>query len=250
MAPHTDIQVCAALLARLRPLFERATQALAQSCAETGVFDARRFDARQVASYELAWASADLLAAETAIQGVGSGANALETGLALIFGIDAIAAVLARTEMLFLELGLELAPVQALASDPAWNCLAPFGRQCRRLAGDRPGAWRTRRATWGACVLDEAHAMAQRCLRALRRRRGGAAGRGHPPRDLTVPESCCSRCARWACSACRSRAVRRQRAERPRHTLLMVLVTEALSEGSLAARRQPDHAARDPERAR
>lgn len=234
MAPQTDIQVCAALLARLRPLFERATQALAQSCAETGVFDARRFDARQVASYELAWASADLLAAETAIQGVGSGANALETGLALVFGIDAIAAVLARTEMLFLELGLELAPVQALASDPGWNAL-------RRSAGSAAALQATGRALAdaegevGGVVLDEGHAMAQDAFRRFAADVVAPQAEALHRHDLTVPESLLqplremgvfglSVPERFGGSAPNDRD----------DTLLMVLVTEALSEASLA----------------
>lgn len=229
-----DIETCAVLLARLRELFQHATRALAQSCAEDGAFSARRFDALQVASYELAWASADLLAAETAIQGVGAGGSRLEAGLALIFGVDAIGAVLARTEMLFLELDLDLAPLQALMADPAWaalrrsagsaHALQAAGRALAQSGGDVVGV-----------VLDEEHAIAQDAFRRFAADVVAPQAEALHRHDLTVPESLLqplremgvfglSVPERFGGSAPNDRD----------DTLLMVLVTEALSEASLA----------------
>lgn len=234
MAANQDTQACASLLARLRPLFEQATQALAQSCAEDGVFSARRFDAQQVASYELAWASADLLAAETAIQGVGSGANALETGLALVFGVDAISSVLARTEMLFLELGLDIAPVQAFASNAAWAAL-------RRSAGSAAALQATGRALAdadgevGGVVLDEAHAMAQDAFRRFAADVVAPQAEALHRHDLTVPESLLQPLREMGVFGLSVPERFGGHAPNDRDdTLLMVLVTEALSEASLA----------------
>lgn len=234
MAANQDIQACASLLARLRPLFEQATQALAQSCAEDGVFSARRFDAQQVASYELAWASADLLAAETAIQGVGSGANALEIGLALVFGVDAIGSVLARTEMLFLELGLDIASVQAFASDAAWAAL-------RRSAGSAAALQATGRALAdaggevGGVVLDEAHAMAQDAFRRFAADVVAPQAEALHRHDLTVPESLLQPLREMGVFGLSVPERFGGHAPNDRDdTLLMVLVTEALSEASLA----------------
>src|SRR3954464_13103066 len=55
------------VLGALRVEFDRTTAALARACATGATLDAARLDQRQLASYELALASADLLAAETAV---------------------------------------------------------------------------------------------------------------------------------------------------------------------------------------
>src|SRR5690242_5047843 len=55
------------LLAALRTEFDRTAAALARVCAVDGRLEAARLDERQFASYALALAGADLLAAETAV---------------------------------------------------------------------------------------------------------------------------------------------------------------------------------------
>ena len=87
-----------ALLGRLRPMFEHGVAALAKACAPDGKLDGARLDEQQVATFEIAWASADLLAAETALARLGG--DALQSRLALIFAVDAIAALLPRLEAL------------------------------------------------------------------------------------------------------------------------------------------------------
>ena len=64
-----------ALLVRLRPLFEGGVTALAQACAPDGKLDGTRLDEQQVATFEIAWASADLLAAETALERLDAGGD-------------------------------------------------------------------------------------------------------------------------------------------------------------------------------
>ena len=53
------------VLVPLRALFDGAVAALAADCARGGKLDAQRLDGQQLASYEIALAGADLLAAET-----------------------------------------------------------------------------------------------------------------------------------------------------------------------------------------
>ena len=65
----------ATLLARLRPCLDAGVAALAQTCAEQGKLNNDLLDARQVACFEIAWASADLLAAETVIGGLSTQTN-------------------------------------------------------------------------------------------------------------------------------------------------------------------------------
>jgi (2S)-methylsuccinyl-CoA dehydrogenase len=229
-----DVAACAALLSRLRQSFEAGTQALAQWCVEEGAFSASRFELQQVASYELAWASADLLAAETAIEGLGAGASELETALALIFGVDAIAAVLARTETVYLELGLNPAPLHALMTDPAWAALrrSAGGTQALEAAGR---ALAQAGGDVGGVALDEQHALAQDAFRRFAADVVAPQAEALHRHDLTVPESLLqpmremgvfglSVPQRFGGSAPDDRE----------DTLLMVLVTEALSEASLA----------------
>ena len=112
------------LLGRLRPLFDQATRALAEACSVDGRLDATRLDARQVESFELAWASADLLAAETVMASLAADASTLDRQLALVFAVEAIASVCQRLEALTLDLRLDvdlgpgLGPLQAIASFP------------------------------------------------------------------------------------------------------------------------------------
>jgi hypothetical protein len=51
-------------IAQLSAILEDTTRALARHCTKTGALYARLVDAQQVACFELAWAAADLLAAE------------------------------------------------------------------------------------------------------------------------------------------------------------------------------------------
>ena len=89
--PSAELAVVRRLLADLRTAFERTVAILAQACTVDGALSARRLDERQSASYELALASADLLAAEAA---VGADANerldGLDARLALAFAAEAI----------------------------------------------------------------------------------------------------------------------------------------------------------------
>ena len=93
------------LLARTRALFDGAAAALARDCAAGGKLDPKRLDEQQLASYEIAWAGADLLAAETL---AGAELNALDARLAGMFMAEAIGAVLRRLEPILLDLHLDL----------------------------------------------------------------------------------------------------------------------------------------------
>ena len=93
MSARVDALVIgAALLRRVRSTFEQATAALARACARNGQLDAARLDQHQVASYELAWVSADLLAADTQLATLGGAGTEVDRRLALVFAVDAITA--------------------------------------------------------------------------------------------------------------------------------------------------------------
>ena len=112
-------------LVGLRGLLSRATRSLAEACCDevsaTRVLAPARLDVHQSASFELAWASAELLAAETALRGLPGEGGELEQRLALLHAVEAAVSVAARLESLFLDLDAEALPaLQRLACEPAW----------------------------------------------------------------------------------------------------------------------------------
>jgi (2S)-methylsuccinyl-CoA dehydrogenase len=223
------------LLGRLRPLFNRSVTALAASCAVDGRLQLNKFDERQIASFELAWASAELLAAETVVAELGADISALDARLALIFAVEAIASVLARLEMLYLEMNLDLAPLQSLSIEPEWATLrrSAAGSDALAAAGR---ALACADGEVGPVVLDEPVAMAQDAFRRFAAAIVAPQAEAIHRHDMTVPETLLqplremgvfglSIPERYGGSAPDDRD----------DTLMMVAVTEALSEASLAA---------------
>jgi (2S)-methylsuccinyl-CoA dehydrogenase len=236
MEPTLQQQVAAAgrCLTPLRSAFDEAARSLAQRCAPAGRLDNTRLGAEQVASFELAWAAADLLAAENAVASLRPGSAELDVRLALLFAAEAAAGVLARVETLFFELGLADSGLDALRHDDAWKILrAAAGSRALEQAGaavERAGG------EVGAVDLDEAHAMAQASFRRFSQDVVAPQAARIHRENLTVPESLLqplremgvfglSVPERFGGSA----------PDAHEDSLLMVLVTEALSEGSLAA---------------
>ncbi len=105
-----------AVLGRLRLHADAATRALALSCSADGGLDARRLDQEQLASYDLALASAELLAAETVLED-GSDASPLDRRLALTYAVDAVLSVGDKLQGILLN-------VDADAAATCMNCWA------------------------------------------------------------------------------------------------------------------------------
>ena len=223
------------LLTALRQAFDAGAVALATCCAANGRLDACKLDERQVASFELAWAGADLLAAETGMQALEADSPALASRLALVFAVDAIVAVLDRLETIYLEVGLDLAPLCALQGDPAWSklrldatgskALEEAGREVARSDGEV-----------GPTALDEPHAMAQDAFRRFSAEVVAPQAEKIHRQDLTVPESLLQPLREMGVFGLAIPEQYGGSGPNDREdTLLMVVVTEALSEGSLAA---------------
>ena len=113
--PHTS---AARLLATLRDALDVATAALARRCAPNGRLDVQQLDTEQVPSFELAWASAELLAAESVLKALGTETSDLDRRLALIFAVEAITLVRNRLEALHAELDLPSEALHAVMLDP------------------------------------------------------------------------------------------------------------------------------------
>jgi (2S)-methylsuccinyl-CoA dehydrogenase len=223
------------VLATLRGSLDQATAALAQRCADGSRLSGRKLDAEQVACFELAWAAADLLAAETGIASVGRSSSELDARLALLFAVEAGTAVLGRLETLSLELDLPLAGLRALRDDPAWDALrqSAGGAQALDAAGQAVAA---AAGEVGVVPLDEPHALAQESFRRFSAEVVAPQAEAIHRDNLTVPESLLQPLREMGVFGLSVPEQYGGSAPDEREdTLLMLLVTEALSEGSLAA---------------
>jgi (2S)-methylsuccinyl-CoA dehydrogenase len=233
-SPH---QVAAArrTLTSLRSAFDAATCALAQRCTTGGRLDSRKLDAEQVSSFELAWAGAELLAAETSAGLLRPDSSDLDARLTLLFAVDAGVAILSRLETLYLDLGLPLTPLRAIRDDTGWESLrqSAAGAQSLAAAGRAVAA---AQGEVGTVPLDEAHALAQESFRRFSEQVVAPQAERIHRENLTVPESLLQPLREMGVFGLSVPEQYGGSAPDDREdALLMVLVTEALSEGSLAA---------------
>ncbi|WP_293391970.1 acyl-CoA dehydrogenase family protein [Nevskia sp.] len=105
------------LLGQLRGALDLATAVLAKRCASGGRLDPGKLDLEQVPSYELAWATAELLAAQITLDALNARTGELDRRLAWIFGIEAITLVRDRLETLYAELDLDSDVLHAVTRD-------------------------------------------------------------------------------------------------------------------------------------
>lgn len=230
-------QVAAArhALDALRSAFETATSTLAARCSQDGRLSNRALDAQQVASFELAWAAAELLAAETSIGMLRTESTPLDIRLALLFTADAGVAILSRLETLYLELDLPTQDLRALRDDATWEGLrqSAAGAQALQQAGEAVIA---AQGEVGSVPLDEPHALAQESFRRFSAEVVAPLAEEIHRENLTVPESLLQPLREMGVFGLSVPEQYGGSAPDDREdALLMVLVTEALSEGSLAA---------------
>ncbi|WP_235964782.1 acyl-CoA dehydrogenase family protein [Caenimonas soli] len=223
------------VLMGLRALFDTGLLGLARACCTDGKLDNRKLDKQQVASFELAWAGADLLAAETGVQALTPASSALQTQLALVFAVDAVGSVLDKLETVYLEAGVDIASLHALRIDGAWQQLRASAGSARSLQAAGCAVAQADGEV-GALVLDEPHALAQDAFRRFAAEVVAPQAEHIHRQDLTVPESLLQPMREMGVFGL---AIPEQYGgsgpDDRDDTLLMVVVTEALSEASLAA---------------
>ncbi|MGE0097187.1 MAG: acyl-CoA dehydrogenase family protein [Hydrogenophaga sp.] len=223
------------VLATLRPALDAGVQALAQTCARDGRLDNRLLDTRQVACFEMAWAGAELLAAETSVAALTPAAARLQAQLALVFTVEAVGSVLERLETVYAEAGLDAEPLRAVRDGAAWTILRREAGGARALeaAGQAVAA---SDGDPGGIVLDEPHALAQDAFRRFASEVVAPQAEAIHRHDLTVPESLLGPMREMGVFGLAIPEKFGGSGPDDRDdTLLMVVVTEALSEGSLAA---------------
>lgn len=229
---HAD---AATLLDELQRCFEAACRALARACARDGQLDAALLDRQQVACFELAWARADLLAAQTLLSRDGSKERAVDSALALVFACEAIATNLQRLEQLHLELAIDAAPLRALAVDARWAALRRDGGGAQALEAAGSAVVECQ-GDIAAVSLAEPLVMAQESFRRIAREVVARRAERIHRHDLTVPEEILQPLREMGVFGLsipeRFGGIGPDDRD---DTLMMVVVTEALSEGSLAA---------------
>ncbi|MDI3258159.1 MAG: acyl-CoA dehydrogenase family protein [Sinobacteraceae bacterium] len=223
------------MLGRLRQQLDAVTRVLAQTCTVAGALDAVRLDQEQLPSYDLALASAELLAAETALQQTAASAMPVERRLALTSAADAILVVVDKLQNIAANLDIDTAEINALAVGAevqtlrravlSGKALDETGRAVIDCGGDV-----------GHIALNEELTLAQEQFRRIARDLVAPLAEKIHRHDLIVPEDLLqplremgvfglSIPERFGGSAPNDRD----------DNLMMIVVTEALSQASLAA---------------
>jgi len=223
------------ILAQIRQQFDLACSALAQACSKDGQLDAHLLDNEQLASYELALANAELLAAQTALGESGARIPMLDRHLALICAVEAIVSVGDKVQTILLNLGADMRPLQILLASA--KVLALRRDVLSGAALDETGRMLVEsQGEIGRVLLNDELTLVQDQFRRVAAEQVAPLAAKIHRHDLTVPEELLkplremgvfglSIPERFGGSAPNDRE----------DNLTMIVVTEALSEGSLAA---------------
>jgi (2S)-methylsuccinyl-CoA dehydrogenase len=222
------------LLKQTRSFFDVAVTALAQHCSSAGALDSARVDEMQPACFELAWASADLLAAD-AVMNTSGQSGELDSKLGLCFAVEAIQAVMQRLESIYRDLDLDTSGLSAFNVSTefadlkqtllASRVLSKLGQAVTKANGDI-----------AAIKLDDDLALAQDSFRRFSAQQVAPLASEIHRSDLTVPESLLQPLREMGVFGLSiPESYGGSAPEGSDNTLMMITVTEALSEGSLAA---------------
>ena len=213
--------------------FNRAVVALAMCCEKGGRIDNALADEHQFACYELAVIHADLLAARTALDSVETMCP-VDRSLADVFACEAVLSSLSRLEGVHLSLDLDGRGLLAIRSGPAFlamrqaagapEALAQLGQQV--IESD---------SEIGRVELNEIAAMAAEAFTRFAADIVAPLAEEIHRKDLTVPESLLQPMREMGVFGLSIPARFGGSAGEQENTPMMIAVTEALSEASLAA---------------
>ena len=240
-SPATALTDGLALHARLHELLDAAWRALRRKLEARGPLD-KMLDEGQVASYELAFVSAELHAMEAmlgyAAQCVTAGNAALEQGMALAFTADTIVKVRQRLDRVRDDLELDAAALLEVFESAA---LRQFVRQWLAPSHlETVGAGILQAGQCGRSLLDsDKQIIADSFARVTDEVVTPLAEKIHRE-DLTIPDEVLDAIADMGCFALSIPERFGGTAPESGHdNLSMVVVTEELSRGSLAAAGSP-----------
>lgn len=233
--PPSVVATARGELRALRGALETTARALAARCSIDAKLHPARLDAEQIPSFELAWAAADLLAAENALDLLRPDSSELDARLALLFAADASADILARLETIALDLDVDGPELQRIREDRDFRALRQSTCSTKALRATGQEVAQSQGEV-GTYPLDEQHALAQASFRRFSQEVVAPLAERIHREDLTVPESLLQPLREMGVFGLSVPESFGGSAPDDREdSLLMVLVTEALSEGSLAA---------------
>ncbi len=221
------------VLDRISGELDRAVGSLAGRCAKAGRIDNALADAHQQTCYDIALVHADLLAARTCAAAA-NGMSELDRGLAMAFVAEAAIGSLGRLEEIHTGLGLDISGLLAIRASEeiaglrtacsAPQALAALGRQVTESDSEL-----------GQVELDEMSAMAGEAFSRFAAEVVAPQAEEIHRKDLTVPESLLQPMREMGVFGLSIPEQYGGSAGSQENTPMMIAVTEALSEASLAA---------------
>ncbi len=235
MLPIANTDDVRGLLARLREVLDQASCALALRCANGQALDGTLLDLMQVPTYELAWASAELLAAERSLQAIDASTSAVDRRLIPIFAVDAITSVHSRLTAICAELDLSDDALHAVAAEPGLRTLrrtllcGTALHECARLLAEHP-------EQLGRVAMDEDLLMIEDQFRRFAADNVAPLAERIHREDLTVPQALLDGMREMGVFGLSIPEQYGGSSPDDREDpLTMIVVTEALSQASLAA---------------
>ena len=232
--PTTPEAHLTAMVRALRAMFWTQVKHLASACCIEGVLDAELLDRQQVASYELAFAAAELLAAETVLLRPAAAASEMHKRLLLTFAAELCRGLLERLQQVALDVEGDAGPLRELLADPNWHavcCALLSGRALddtgRRVCESQEEIGDVELAPELRLAQSEFRRFAAQAVMPL-------ATKIHR-QDLTVPEELLAPLRDMGVFGLSIPERFGGTADDEHEDLMMMVVTEALSEASLAA---------------
>jgi (2S)-methylsuccinyl-CoA dehydrogenase len=222
------------MVSALRAVFWVQVERLASACCVGGALDAERLDRRQLPSYELAFAAAELLAAESVLRRAAARGSDLRDRLAVTGVAELCRTVLERLQQVALDLEHDAASLHALAADGAWQgvCRAVLSGRALDDCGRRLGE---SDEEIGDVDLAQELRLAQSEFRRIATRVVMPLATQIHRQDLTVPEELLRPLREMGVFGLSIPESFGGTANEEHADLMMIVVTEALSEASLAA---------------
>jgi (2S)-methylsuccinyl-CoA dehydrogenase len=231
---NTEFTEIVSQLISLRLLFNRAVKELTSRCSVNSKLSSEKLDKYQIASFEIAWASAELLAAETYIE-IDESSAELDKGLAALFAIDTVTSIVPRLEVIYLEIGLPLDPLQQFFGNVELTKLRQKITSSAALSA-LGQAVADANGNVDFIKLDGDEGMAQASFRRFGEEVVAPLAQSIHREDLLVPESILQPLREMGVFGLSiPESYGGSAPEGSDNALMMIAVTEALSEASLAA---------------
>jgi len=178
----------AQFLAPIQGVVGRAAAALARACSVNGKIDPYQLDQHQLASYELALIYAELRAAITANEALTEGAPELQQSLCNLYMANAIASIKGRLEPLLSDFGLDQTEFDVVFASDNLRASLRFHAEPARLANIGQAVIDCGGDT-GQLVLDEEKLIMQDAFQRIAADVIKPLAEDIHRQDLTVPET-------------------------------------------------------------